>query len=85
MDSMGALFKSRENRCAYPRVHSHLARWHTARIRSSYSELEQGQGNSTAYSGRLTRSAWDSTRARRTACMATRFASLLNVVTNAAT
>ena len=50
---------------------------------SSYCALEQGQGSSTGHNGRPTRSACASTRDRRTACIATRFAALLNVVTSA--
>src|ERR1700722_1440877 len=44
---------SRRNRSpnATAVIASAVARWHTARIRSSYSWLEQGQGGSTAQSG----------------------------------
>src|SRR5215469_12748172 len=58
---------------------------HVSPIRCSYCSLEQGQGNGTAHKGRPAAKACRSTSSRRTACMATRPAASLKVVSSPAT
>ena len=55
-----------------------------AAVRASYSSLEQGHGSSTARNGSPAAAACASTNVRRTACMATRSATWLKVVSRPA-
>ena len=57
---------------------------HASAMRDSYSSLEHGHGSSTARNGRPAAAACDSASVRRTACIATRSAVWLNVVSNPA-
>src|SRR5208337_912186 len=69
---------------AIPSIPAATARAHVSAISISYCSLEQGQGNGTFQRGRPVTSACRSTSSRRTACIATRSATWLNVVSKPA-